>query len=98
MKNLTIWKKNEPISPHYEEKRVCVVTSVQNENCYDTEKRGFILASNEQRTRRKGIGGCSLRHVEYTGFLPKSKREQNPSNRRLEMMAEKRFWEALKAR
>lgn len=67
-------------------------------NVMTQRKEGFILASSEQRTRRKGIGGCSLRHVEYTGFLPKSKREQNPSNRRLEMMAEKRFWEALKAR
>lgn len=47
-------------------------------------KEEFILASSEVRTRRKGIGGCSLKQGIVFG-------EQNLSNRRLEMMVEKRF-------
>lgn len=47
-------------------------------------KEEFILASSEVRTRRKGIGGCSLKQGIVFG-------EQNLRNRRLEMMAEKRF-------
>lgn len=47
-------------------------------------KEEFILASSEVRTRRKGIGRCSLKQGIVFG-------EQNLRNRRLEMMAEKRF-------
>ena len=45
-------------------------------------KEGLILASSEVRTRRKGIGGCSLKQGTVFG-------EQNLSNRRLEMIGER---------